>query len=181
MKRPFVLSLSLCVLAVLAFAFWAGYRAAPYSAYHLSPATTNAVGSEPPVLIADPAVVGRWCNSDNPQWHKVYLDDFDEEQQLFWGKEWNEDEEVFEYDLRYHGNGWFRWNVEGGTLHEYATMDARDVPIHRAYVLHRPAPRHAGPLGMRRNRQAETTEAPDTLVYHDADYRNRIYRFTREQ
>ena len=87
------------------------------------------------VPVADTLIVGKWQNKDNPHWYKVYYDDYDEEQKLFWGKEWDENEEVFEEDLNYHGNGWFRWVKRGNILYECATMDACDVPNHRFYTI----------------------------------------------
>lgn len=84
---------------------------------------------------ADSLIVGKWQNSNNPQWYKVYYDDYDEDERLFWGKEWDESEDVYEEDLNYHGNGWFRWEKKSNTLYEYATMDARDVPIAKLYTL----------------------------------------------
>ena len=71
---------------------------------------------------ADPMIVGKWQSSDNPQWYKVYYDDYDEDEQLFWGKEWDESEDVLEEDLKYHGNGWFRWEKKGKELCEYSTL-----------------------------------------------------------
>lgn len=79
--------------------------------------------------VADPALVGRWRNAENPQWFKVYLDDYDDEEGYFWGKEWNEAEDVQETDLSYHGNGWFRWRKDGARLVELHTMDVHDIPV----------------------------------------------------
>ena len=108
---------------------------------------------------ADPLIVGKWQNTANPGWYKVYYDDYDEEKKLFWGKEWDESEDVLEEDLNYHGNGWFRWEKRGKELHEYSTMDNRDVPIHRGYVI-----------------RSSTT---DSLVYFEPDYKKVIFRFAR--
>lgn len=77
---------------------------------------------------ADPALVGKWQNTINPQWYKVYYDDYDDEG-YYWGKEWNEADDVQEEDLNYHGNGWFRWKKDGKQLIEMHTMDVQDVPI----------------------------------------------------
>jgi len=77
---------------------------------------------------ADPAMVGKWQNSANPQWFKVYYDDYDGDG-YYWGKEWNEGEDVHEEDLQYHGNGWYRWRRDGKKLTELHTMDMRDMPI----------------------------------------------------
>lgn len=84
---------------------------------------------------ADPMIVGKWQNTDNPGWYKVYYDDYDEEEKLYWGKEWDETEDVQEEDLLYHGNGWFRWEKKGNQLCEYSTMDYRDVPIAKIYQI----------------------------------------------
>ena len=96
---------------------------------------TNSViyfeGEMPP---ADPLMVGRWKCSANEGWHKVYYDDDDEEGH-YWGKEWDEADDVLEEDLSYHGNGWFRWNKSNDTLIEYSTMDFRDVPIAHIYRI----------------------------------------------
>ena len=84
--------------------------------------------------VADPALVGRWENADNPQWHKMYLDDYDDNG-WFWGKEWDESQDVYEEDLVYHGNGWFRWHKEKGVLTEVSTMDMRDVAIPKQWNI----------------------------------------------
>lgn len=110
---------------------------------------------------ADSLIVGKWQNTANSGWYKVYYDDYDEDTQSFWGKEWNEAEDVKEDDLNYHGNGWFRREKKGKQLHEYATMDYRDVPIHRGYVIR--------------------LSSSDSLVYCEPDYQHVIYRFARIQ
>lgn len=96
---------------------------------------TNSViyfeGEVPP---ADALMVGRWKNMDNAGWHKVYYDDDDGEGH-YWGKEWDETEDVLEEDLSFHGNGWFRWTKSNDTLYEFSTMDFRDVPIAHIYYI----------------------------------------------
>ena len=108
---------------------------------------------------ADPNIVGKWRNSENPGWYKVYYDDYDEDARLFWGKEWDESDDVLEEDLNYHGNGWFQWEKKGKELHEYATMDARSVSIHKGYKL--------------------LLSTPDTLVYCEIDYTHILFHFSR--
>lgn len=114
-------------------------------------------GELPP---ADPMMVGKWHNIQNPQWHKVYYDDYDEDEKLFWGKEWDEADDVYEEDLDYHGNGWFRWEKKDNVLREYATMSTRDVPIHRGYTIRK--------------------LTSDSLIYYEMGYKNVIFRFVRE-
>lgn len=96
---------------------------------------TNSViyfeGEIPP---ADPLMVGRWANEEKAGWHKVYYDDDDGEGR-YWGKEWDEADDVLEEDLGYHGNGWFRWTKSNDTLTEFSTMDFRDVPIAHTYKI----------------------------------------------
>ena len=161
MNRSFQIGLLCCVTVIAVAAFWAGYRRASiYESSVVKPVSTGDVGAvEADITHADPMIVGRWQNRHNPQWYKVYYDDFDEKEQMFWGKEWNEAEDVMEYDLNYHGNGWFRWNKEGNILREYATMDNRDVPIHRAYKI--------------------LLSTSDSLVCADNDYKKIIFRFSR--
>lgn len=112
---------------------------------------------------ADPAMVGKWRCAENPQWFKVYYDDYDDEG-YFWGKEWNEAEDVQEEDLNYHGNGWFRWRKQGKRLTELHTMDATDVPIAKIWsVMHLAA-----------------REPNDSLVMANKDRTSIIYHFSRE-
>ncbi len=110
---------------------------------------------------ADPMIVGKWQNRDNPQWYKAYYDDFDEDKQMFWGKEWNEAEDVFEQDLTYHGNGWFRWRKEGKTISEFSTMDIRDVPVCNDYII--------------------KILSADSLVYIKSAHKKVVYRFLRAE
>ena len=96
--------------------------------------TNNVIYWEEEMPPADPLMVGRWICQENPGWHKVYYDDPDGEGR-YWGKEWDESDDVMEEDLGYHGNGWFRWTKSNDTLTEYSPMDFRDVPIAHTYRL----------------------------------------------
>lgn len=96
--------------------------------------TNGALYFEDNIPPADPLMVGRWQNIDNPQWYKVYYDDYADED-FYWGKEWDESDDVQEEDLNYHGNGWFRWRKHGNELQELHTMDTRDVPIVKIYIV----------------------------------------------
>ena len=83
---------------------------------------------------ADPRLVGKWQNIDNPQWYKMYLDDYDEDG-YFWGKEWDESEDVFEEDLKYHGNGWFRWKRDKKEVQEIASTDEFRFTVSKNYAV----------------------------------------------
>ena len=96
--------------------------------------TNGVIYFEDEVPPADPTMVGKWLSVDKPGWHKVYYDDDDGEGH-YWGKEWDENEDVLEEDLSYHGNGWFRWEKHKDTLREFSTMDFRDVPIAHTYLV----------------------------------------------
>lgn len=96
--------------------------------------TNSAIFWEEETPPADPLMVGRWSCREKPGWYKVYYDDPDGEGR-YWGKEWDESDDVMEEDLGYHGNGWFRWTKSNDTLVEYSTMDFRDVPIAHTYRL----------------------------------------------
>ena len=109
---------------------------------------------------ADPAIVGKWQNSDKQQWFRVYYDDYDGDG-FFWGKEWDEAEDVREEDLMYHGNGWFRWRTNDKQLMEMHTMDANDVPIAKIYIL--------------------LYSTPDSLVYCEQDRKSVIFHYSRVQ
>lgn len=121
--------------------------------------STDSVGfAEEEIPHADPLIVGKWQNTANPHWFKVYYDDFDEDERLFWGKEWDENEDVQEEDLIYHGNGWFRWRKNGNQLQEFHTMDAQDVPIPKQYTL--------------------VHSEFDSLVYRENKHNKNVFRFT---
>jgi len=133
--------LIVCVVAAIAAASVGWYLRTKTLERQKAAVSTNdfptdaGVAFEESVPAADPLIVGRWQNSANPQWHKVYYDDFDEDSGAYWGKEWDEADDVQEEDLNYHGNGWFRWEKRGSTMIEYATMDTRDVPIAKIYKV----------------------------------------------
>lgn len=84
---------------------------------------------------ADPMIVGKWHLTDKPLCYKAYYDDYDGNG-YFWGKEWDESEDVMEDDLDYHGNGWFRWKKQGKELQEYAVMEIKSgTPIPKFYIV----------------------------------------------
>ena len=124
---------------------------------HMTNEAVFFVSDVPP---ADPMMVGKWRNSGNQLWYKVYYDDYAEDG-TYWGKEWDEKDDVYEEDLSYHGNGWFRWSLRNGKLEEYATMDSRDVPIAKEYKV-----RHL---------------SADSLVYEEMRHGNRDFRFVRSE
>ena len=162
-KRAIIISSSILAAVVFAAAVvWYRFHreSQPQENVVLNEHPTDRVFHECDIPSADPLIVGRWINTANPQWHKVYYDDYDEESEMFWGKEWDEAEDIYEEDLRFHGNGWFRWNKNGKELREFSTMDIKDMSIARIYILQR--------------------STSDSLVYHERDYKREIFRFAKE-
>lgn len=134
-NRHRLIILSLCLAAVIAAIGGTVYYIQSHGRENKIRSTDRVGYAEFEIPHADSLIVGKWQNVAHPHQYKVYYDDYDEDARLFWGKEWDESEDVFEEDLNYHGNGWFRWEKRGKVLHEYATMDARDVFIHHAYRI----------------------------------------------
>lgn len=155
--RLLVIGIALLLLAVSAAAVYYFLQSGEKENTILS--TDGAGYAEEEIPHADPLIVGKWQNTSNRGWYKVYYDDYDEDEKLFWGKEWDENEDVTEEDLRYHGNGWFRWEKKRKAIHEYATMDSRDMQIHRNYTL--------------------LKLTGDSLVYNETDHKKILFRFSR--
>ncbi len=52
------------------------------------------------------------------------------------GYEWDEGEDVHPEDLKYHGNGWFKWQiVESKNLREIHLMDNGGADIPKTYTI----------------------------------------------
>lgn len=88
------------------------------------------------VPCANERLVGYWVNDENPDWHRAYYDDEDEDEPgVFWGKEWNEDEGVKEEDLSWHGNGWFKWQYTKNQIIERHRMEHNQAEIPVEYTV----------------------------------------------
>ena len=149
-----------CAVAVLAVAIGAGIYISQTREKSNDILSTEGAGyAEEDIPHADPAIVGKWQNNVNPQWFRVYYDDYDGDG-FFWGKEWDEADDVHEEDLNYHGNGWFRWRRDGKQLLEMHTMDVHDVPIPKCWKVH-------------------TESLPQNLILTSIDANNNCLQFTR--
>lgn len=95
---------------------------------------TNAIRRYKDDNVINSYVVGRWQNIDNKGWYCVFYGEVDEEG-MCWGKEWDESENVMEEDLPFHKNGWFKWRIKDGVLHEFAVMNMSDVIIYKSYKV----------------------------------------------
>lgn len=95
-------------------------------------AETNVVRRYKDDKVINSYVVGNWQNIANSGWHCVFYDEMDEDG-MCWGKEWDESENVFEEDLVFHKNGWFKWKIKEGVLHKFVVMDMSSAFIHKSY------------------------------------------------
>jgi len=138
MQRKYLILILATALALLAGAAVAYYAVQKSRTVEQTPVNEHPTDSyvvfESDTPAADTTVLGRWQNDDNPQWFKVYYDDYDGDG-FYWGKEWNESEDVQEYDLNYHGNGWFRWHSDGKQLIEMHVMDVQSVVVPKVWNI----------------------------------------------
>ena len=133
-----IIAYSVCVLTVLAATFAAGFVKGKYHIGVLqnNDETNNMMYyTDDDIPPADPMMVGKWQNTENEGWYKEYYDDYADDG-MYWGKEWNEKDDVFEEDLIYHRNGWFRWAKNGKELKELSAMEInRDLAIAKFYNI----------------------------------------------
>ena len=67
---------------------------------------------------------GKWQNKKNTQWYRVFYNDIVADDPTYkWGKEWHENEGIYEKDLTEHGNGWFKWRKSNNNLLEIEMME----------------------------------------------------------
>ena len=52
-----------------------------------------------------------------------------------YGREWNEDEDVYEEDLLPYGNGWFKYKLVKSDLTEIHLMDNGGAEVPKVYVV----------------------------------------------
>lgn len=87
-----------------------------------------------PEKVANPILVGLWVENGTKH-YKIYLDDACDEESYFWGKEWDEEQGIFEEDLTYHGNGWFKWSKTHDELTEIYLSDQGNMVIPTRYRI----------------------------------------------
>lgn len=76
---------------------------------------------------------GEWIE-DGTEHHVRFTQEQADEANYFWGCEWGVDD-VREEDLVYHGNGWFKYNLNEKNLLEIHKMDYGWADIPKEYVL----------------------------------------------
>lgn len=82
----------------------------------------------------NPLIYGKWQSTTNPQWYKVYTDEYSGNG-YYWGKEWDETEDITEDDLIDYGNGWYEWKMNKNELIELATTDMNSTRIPVEYKI----------------------------------------------
>jgi len=168
MKRKQLIILLLCITAITAAGIWYGIYLTQREKENVM-LHTNGTGyaEDDDIPHADPLIVGKWKNDVNPQWFKVYYDDYDEDEGFFWGKEWDESEDVREEDLNYHGNGWFLWKTEGKMLIELHNMDVRNVKVPKTWMV-----QHLSTCA--------AVLPNDSLILVDKNYKTHRFHFTKQ-
>ena len=73
---------------------------------------------------------------NNTQHYVRFTEERSDEYPYFYGREWDEAEDIFEEDLLEHGNGWFKYKFENnGNLTEIHLMDNGGAEIPKVYVV----------------------------------------------
>lgn len=82
----------------------------------------------------NPLLLGHWTCVEKPTWHRVYTDEYSGNG-YYWGKEWDEADDVSEADLVDYGNGWFEWKQDKNDILELATTDMSDTRVPTIYTI----------------------------------------------
>lgn len=78
---------------------------------------------------------GTWTEEANPLCYWVYSLDKDDSGEYYWGKTWDEADDVHESDLEYHGNGWFKWKISSNTLTQLHMMNISEAMVPKTYTV----------------------------------------------
>jgi len=86
-------------------------------------------------------IFGKWVEQDEGRQEEymrfLTAEEEAKEGDYFFGKEWDEGDDVHEKDLIYKGNGWFKWKIEGTTLSIIEHMDAGWAKIPKTYTIYK--------------------------------------------
>ena len=82
----------------------------------------------------NPLLLGHWVCVEKPTWHRIYTDEYSGNG-YYWGKEWDEADDVTEEDLVDYGNGWFEWKQDVNDILELATTDMSDARVPFIYTI----------------------------------------------
>lgn len=119
MKKAFFYGVSalIIMLIIVGFGFWLYFRSL-YKAYQSESVITHHVAGDSlntnsiaSFTEQEIAIYGKWADSNEVLAYTMFMLE-DAGDGFYWGKEWNEQDGVYESDLDEHGNGWFRWRVK---------------------------------------------------------------------
>ena len=65
----------------------------------------------------------------------VYTLTKDDSGEYYWGKTWDEADDVHESDLEYHGNGWFKWSITNNNLVQIHMMNISEATVPKTYTV----------------------------------------------
>ena len=78
---------------------------------------------------------GLWRQDNTQTYFRFTTDQVDGELGYFWGCEWDEAQDWHESDLVFHGDGWFKYQLDENQLLEIHKSDEGWMDIPRRYVL----------------------------------------------
>ena len=113
--------------------------------------------NEPEFRLTD--LQGLWLE-DNTEHYVRFTDEKSDETDYLYGREWHEDEDYTEADLKPYGMGWFKYKFEkNGNLTEIHLMDNGGAEIPKVYVV---------------------SKLTDTVLeYYEKDNKSWSYSFTK--
>lgn len=82
----------------------------------------------------DTLMLGKWQHQTDTTWYRVYTSEPAGED-FYWGREWNESEDIFEEDLMPYGNGWFKWKKTDKEVIEWHMTDNSSATIPFEYKI----------------------------------------------
>jgi len=123
MKKVILYSLgAVVVLLASAVAGWWYYYQSLYNEYkgesveqHQAASDSLSTNSIATFSDQEMSMYGKWSDQSEELNYTVFMLD-DAGDGFYWGKEWCEQDNVFESDLEDHGSGWFKWRVKKDKL-----------------------------------------------------------------
>ncbi len=93
--------------------------------------------SESEVTFSKEMLVGTWQKNGTQAFVRFMSNQEDAmDGEYNFGYEWDEGEDVHPEDLKYHGNGWFKWQIiEKKNLREIELMDNGETKIPKTYTI----------------------------------------------
>ena len=80
-------------------------------------------------------LLGLWKNAGQEAFVRFTTEAADPTGEYKYGREWNEDEGVFESDLKPYGNGWFKYKLVNSNLTEIHLMDNGGADVPKIYTV----------------------------------------------